>query len=105
MNASPAPIPLRLTAPEPGWTAHTDVVIVGSGIAGLSTALRYIERTPTGRVVLVTKDLIANGSTRWAQGGIAAAVDPGDNPWAHLVDTIEAGAGLRRRWLLADELT
>lgn len=94
MNASPAPIPLRLTAPEPGWTAHTDVVIVGSGIAGLSTALRYIERTPTGRVVLVTKDLIANGSTRWAQGGIAAAVDPGDNPWAHLVDTIEAGAGL-----------
>ena len=94
MSASPAPLPLRLTAPEPGWTIEADVVVVGSGIAGLSTALRYVERTSAGRVVLVTKDLLANGSTRWAQGGIAAAVDPGDHPWAHLVDTVEAGAGL-----------
>ena len=94
MSASPVPLPLRLTAPEPGWTIETDVVVVGSGIAGLSTALRYVERSEKGRVLLVTKDLLANGSTRWAQGGIAAAVDPGDDPWAHLVDTVEAGAGL-----------
>ncbi|TDQ55214.1 L-aspartate oxidase [Actinorugispora endophytica] len=94
MSATPSPLPLRLTAPEPGWTVEADVVVVGSGIAGLSTALRHIERTPESRVVLVTKDVLANGSTRWAQGGIAAAVDPGDDPLAHMVDTIEAGAGL-----------
>ncbi|MFC7329266.1 L-aspartate oxidase [Marinactinospora rubrisoli] len=87
-------LPRRLTAPEPGWTVETDVVIVGSGIAGLSTALRYLAACPSGRVVLVTKDELSNGSTRWAQGGIAAAIDPTDTPVAHMVDTVLAGAGL-----------
>ncbi|GLU47359.1 L-aspartate oxidase [Nocardiopsis ansamitocini] len=94
MRTGPSPLPLRLTAPEPGWTIETDVVVVGSGIAGLSTALGYVEQDPGGRVVLVTKDLLTSGSTRWAQGGIAAALDPADDPLAHMVDTVEAGAGM-----------
>ena len=86
-------VPTRLTAPDPGWTAETDVVIAGSGIAGLSTALQ-IARHSSLRVMLVTKDVLAAGSTRWAQGGIAAALGAGDSPEQHLADTLVAGAGL-----------
>ncbi|WP_199422744.1 L-aspartate oxidase [Actinotalea solisilvae] len=82
----------RLAAPAPGWTAQADVVVVGSGIAGLTAALRLRTRVP--RVLLVTKDVLASGSTVWAQGGIAAALDPEDSPEAHLTDTLVAGAGL-----------
>ncbi|MBV2361759.1 L-aspartate oxidase [Streptomonospora nanhaiensis] len=94
MPDNPFALPRRLAAPAPGWTVETDVVVVGSGIAGLSTALRYTELAPRGRVVLVTKDLLSTGSTRWAQGGIAAVVDPSDAPLAHMVDTIVAGREL-----------
>lgn len=86
-------VPRRLAAPEPGWAADTDVVIAGSGIAGLSTALQ-IARHSSLHVMLVTKDVIAAGSTRWAQGGIAAALGAGDSPDDHLADTLVAGAGL-----------
>jgi L-aspartate oxidase len=86
-------LPLRLDAPDPGWTIDTDVVVVGSGIAGLTTAL-HITRQSTLRVLLVTKDVLAAGSTRWAQGGIAAALDAGDSPDEHFVDTVVAGAGV-----------
>jgi L-aspartate oxidase len=85
--------PVRLAAPEPGWTLDTDVVVVGSGIAGLSCAL-HITRQSTLRVLLVTKDVLAAGSTRWAQGGIAAALGAGDSPDQHFTDTVVAGAGL-----------
>ncbi len=84
-------LPTCLPAPMPGWWVDTDVVVVGSGIAGLTTALQA--RTH-GRVVLVTKDDLSAGSTRWAQGGIAAAIGPGDSPEQHLRDTVVAGAGL-----------
>jgi L-aspartate oxidase len=84
-------LPRRLLAPEPGWVRTTDVVVVGSGIAGLSAALRA---RAAGRVLLVTKALLAAGSTAWAQGGIAAALDPLDSPAEHLLDTLVAGAGL-----------
>lgn len=94
MSDTSVRLPQQLTAPPPGWTRKADVVVIGSGIAGLSTALRYVEHAPQGRVVLVTKDVLANGSTRWAQGGIAAVTDPADTPLAHMVDTIAAGAGL-----------
>ena len=86
-------LPVRLAAPEPGWTIDTDVVVVGSGIAGLTTAL-HIARQSTLRVLLVTKDVLAAGSTRWAQGGIAAALGAGDTPDEHFADTIVAGAGV-----------
>ncbi|MCL3861460.1 L-aspartate oxidase [Actinotalea sp. K2] len=82
----------RLAAPEPGWTTSADVVVVGSGIAGLTAALRLRSRVP--RVLLVTKGALGSGSTMWAQGGIAAALHPEDSPAAHHADTLAAGGGL-----------
>lgn len=85
----------RLTAPAPGWTAHADVVVVGSGIAGLTAAIELRRRLgPDGRVMLVTKGELSSGSTVWAQGGIAAALAPTDSPDAHLADTLVAGVGV-----------
>jgi L-aspartate oxidase len=84
-------LPRRLLAESPGWTVAADIVVVGSGIAGLTTAL---EARKAGRVLLVTKTLLADGSTAWAQGGIAAALGPEDSPRAHLEDTLVAGVGL-----------
>ncbi|GAA4382003.1 hypothetical protein GCM10023088_47040 [Actinomadura verrucosospora] len=84
-------IPSVLHAPAPGWTADADVVVIGSGIAGLVAALRC---RPHGRVLLVTKALLDAGSTRWAQGGIAAALAPDDTPEEHLADTLTAGVGV-----------
>lgn len=69
-----------------------DIVVVGSGIAGLYAALQAHEHG--ARVLVVTKGGIEEAGTRYAQGGIAAAVGPGDTPEAHLRDTLEAGAGL-----------
>jgi L-aspartate oxidase len=86
-------LPRRLAAPDPGWDVETDVVVVGSGIAGLTTAL-HLSRQSALRVLLVTKDVLAAGSTRWAQGGIAAALGAGDSPEKHFADTIVAGAGV-----------
>ncbi|MFD3517833.1 L-aspartate oxidase [Streptomyces sp. NPDC058657] len=83
---------IRLAAPAPGWAIEADVVVVGSGVAGLTTALRC---TAAGlRTVVVTKARLDDGSTRWAQGGIAAALGEGDTPEQHLDDTLVAGAGL-----------
>lgn len=85
-------VPGRLTAPAPGWTTRADVVVIGSGIAGLTAALRL--RQHVDKVLVVTKDRISAGSTQWAQGGIAAALGPGDTPAEHAVDTLVAGAGV-----------
>ncbi|KAB2808213.1 L-aspartate oxidase [Pimelobacter simplex] len=84
-------LPGRLTAPDPGWTTRADVVIVGSGIAGLTAALRL--RGQVDKILVVTKDVLNAGSTQWAQGGIAAALGPGDTPEQHEADTLVAGAG------------
>jgi L-aspartate oxidase len=67
------------------------VVVVGSGIAGLTAALRASRRH---RVTLVTKGDLVDGCTRYAQGGIAAALFPDDSVAAHVADTLRAGAGL-----------
>ena len=91
---SPAPTPVRLTAPDPGWVTRADVVVVGSGIAGLTAALRIHAADPALRMLVVTKDVLAAGSTQWAQGGIAAALGPGDTPEQHERDTLVAGAGV-----------
>ena len=71
--------------------AADDVVVVGTGMAGLITALSLAPRP----VTLITKTPnLESGSSLWAKGGIAAAVGPGDSPEAHAEDTLMAGAGL-----------
>ncbi|MFK4544540.1 L-aspartate oxidase [Streptomyces tendae] len=83
---------IRLHAPAPGWAVAADVVVVGSGVAGLTAALRC--EAAGLRTVVVTKARLDDGSTRWAQGGVAAALGEGDTPEQHLDDTLVAGAGL-----------
>ncbi len=68
-----------------------DFIVVGSGIAGLYTALLAQEH---GRVLVLTKAGLEDCNTRYAQGGIAAAVDADDSPEQHFRDTLAAGAGL-----------
>jgi L-aspartate oxidase len=82
----------RLVAPSPGWTRSADVVVVGSGVAGLAAVLHA--RSAGLSVMVVTKALLDTGSTRWAQGGIAAALGPEDDPEQHLRDTLTAGVGI-----------
>ena len=82
----------RLPTGRPGWSTRADVIVIGSGVAGLTTALQL--RGADLSVLLVTKDVVDAGSTRWAQGGIAAALGPGDSPDQHEMDTLTAGAGL-----------
>lgn len=67
------------------------LIVIGSGISGLFVAL---EARHLGPVLVLTKGSIDDCNTRWAQGGIAAAVGPLDSPDQHLADTIAAGAGL-----------
>ncbi len=83
---------MKLLAGKPGWTIKADVVVIGSGVAGLTTVLNL--RAAGLSVLLVTKALLDEGSTKWAQGGIAAALGPGDTPDQHESDTLIAGAGL-----------
>ncbi len=68
-----------------------DVLIVGSGLAGLSAALHL---APTHRVAVLTKRELIDGSSQWAQGGIAAVLGEGDSIQQHIDDTLIAGAGL-----------
>jgi L-aspartate oxidase len=68
-----------------------DFVVVGSGIAGLRAAITLLD---AGTVALVTKAESGESNTGYAQGGIAAALGPGDSPELHRDDTLEAGAGL-----------
>jgi L-aspartate oxidase len=84
----------RLSAPPPGWTTRADVVVVGSGIAGLTAALRIHAEDRSLKLLVVTKDVQRAGSTQWAQGGIAAALGPEDTPEQHERDTLVAGAGI-----------
>ncbi|SDX76670.1 L-aspartate oxidase [Paenibacillus sp. PDC88] len=72
---------------------ETDILIIGSGIAGLYTA---IEASRDHRVLMITKKTLLESNTRYAQGGIAAVTAEDDSPLYHMQDTLTAGAGLCR---------
>ncbi|KZY57823.1 L-aspartate oxidase [Erythrobacter sp. HI0063] len=73
---------------------HHDILVIGSGAAGLTAALALAE---TRKVVVLAKGSLTGGSTAWAQGGIAAVLDAGDTFDNHVRDTMIAGAGLNDR--------
>src|SRR5690606_35479704 len=70
-----------------------DVLVIGSGAAGLSLALNLPESL---RIAVLSKGELANGSTYWAQGGVAAVLDESDTTQSHVEDTLVAGGGLCR---------
>ncbi len=72
----------------------SDVLVIGSGAAGLTAALNLAQRF---KVTVLAKGGFAEGSTAWAQGGIAAVLEPGDTFESHIEDTMIAGAGLNDR--------
>ncbi|GBD23195.1 L-aspartate oxidase [bacterium HR29] len=90
-----------MAAPAPRY----NLIVVGSGIAGLFVALEA-HRAGLGPVLVLTKGSIDDCNTRWAQGGIAAAIGPQDSPEQHFQDTVAAGAGLVDEvaaWILCSE--
>ncbi|GGE86568.1 L-aspartate oxidase [Sphingomonas prati] len=78
----------------PTGPRHYDIVIIGSGAAGLTAAINLAQNH---RVVVLAKGGLSEGSTAWAQGGIAAVLEPGDTFESHIEDTMVAGAGLNDR--------
>lgn len=86
MNSLPSP-----SQPQRDIPTQFDVLVVGAGAAGLYAALCLSDTLHVG---LITKDTLSTGASDWAQGGIAAAIDPADSPLLHIEDTMQAGAGL-----------
>jgi len=74
--------------------AECDVAVVGGGAAGLWTALRAAEQGAA--VCVISRTPLSQSASFWAQGGLAAALEPGDSPAQHAADTIAAGRGLCR---------
>jgi L-aspartate oxidase len=77
--------------PEHKSHCQADFLVIGGGIAGFNLALRLAEH---GTVDLLTKTVTGESNSRYAQGGIAAVLDPNDNVNAHIADTLTAGAGI-----------
>jgi len=90
-----------LTRFDPKRIPHmfTDVLVIGTGIAGIRASL---ELDPSLRVVMVTKDKIELSNSAWAQGGIAGVLDPADAVENHAADTMTAGAGLCHEEIVKD---
>ena len=72
-------------------TYNFDILIIGSGAAGLSAALHL---AADARIAVLSKDLLEAGATHWAQGGVAAVLSESDSIESHIEDTLVAGAGL-----------
>ncbi|MFN4263647.1 MAG: L-aspartate oxidase [Thioalkalivibrionaceae bacterium] len=90
-TAAPSQAVARKAAQFSAKEQDFDVIVLGSGAAGLTTALHL---GATQRVAVVSKASLDEGSTRYAQGGISAVLDAADSFDAHVADTLEAGAGL-----------
>jgi L-aspartate oxidase len=88
---SAAPI-RHLPASQQYWERDADVLVVGSGAAGMSAALAAAGHGR--RVLLLSKEELGSGATPLAQGGLAAAIGPGDSAELHRSDTLDAGGGL-----------
>ena len=71
-----------------------DVAIIGSGLAGLTTALQLADKL---KVAIICKRSVSDSASRWAQGGIAAVRDPADSVAEHVQDILVAGGGLCER--------
>ncbi len=91
VNASSGPQPQPSRESAPTLSSQWDVVVVGSGAAGLMACL---ELPPELRVLLLSKHASPPSASRWAQGGIAAVTRPDDSLASHITDTLRAGAGL-----------
>lgn len=83
-----------MTTHTPPSQQQTDIIVIGSGAAGLTAALALAEHH---KVLVLAKGSLTGGSTAWAQGGIAAVLDAGDTFEDHVRDTMVAGAGLNQR--------
>src|SRR5690349_19788708 len=81
----------ELTNERSGAMAQ-ELVVVGTGLAGLSATLAAVERGAA--VTLITAGPVLSGSSPWAQGGVAAAVGADDSPALHAADTLAVGVGL-----------
>lgn len=91
---------MMLPAAAPAWTGRTDVVVVGTGAAGLS-ALLHLAAAGVD-CVAVTRGEVTDSATAWAQGGLAAVWDDGDTLASHVADTLTAGAGLCDAGVVSD---
>jgi len=90
--SEPQSIQSDSSTPARGDTAREfDFLVIGSGLAGMHYALRVAE---AGDVAIITKRQAIDSATDWAQGGIAAVMDPADSFDSHFQDTVDAGAGL-----------
>src|SRR3990167_5967057 len=77
-----------------GESFEYDVLVIGSGLAGLYYSLQLLKLQPKANIALISKAEINECNSRYAQGGIAAAIDPKDSPDAHIQDTLLAGDAL-----------
>ncbi len=79
---------------QQGHALEFDVLVIGTGLAGLNYCLQLLKLQPNLNIALISKAEITECNSRYAQGGIAAAVAPGDSLESHIMDTLHAGDGL-----------
>lgn len=82
------------TLSQQGQTHTFDVLVIGSGLAGLYYCLQLLQFQPHLKIALISKDEIYEGNSRYAQGGIAAVFTENDSLQSHIEDTLQAGDGL-----------